>query len=472
MSMQEITTIVVEVAAPSPAPIIVDVILGERGEDGAQGPPGPPGEQGPPGPPGADSTVPGPPGATGPAGSTGPAGPQGIQGPPGAVPEAPTDGQLYSRRGSDGSWQVSPSGGGGGSVAWGDITGKPSTFPPTLPIAQSGVTNLTSDLAAKAPLASPGLTGTPTTPTAAPGTNTTQIASTAFATAADTALKATIVGSASTGMDTLGEIENYIIANVNPALGGKADIFSPTFTGDPKAPTPATADNDTSIATTAFVKAQGYELASNKGAANGYAALDASSKVPAAQLPSYVDDVLEFANLAAFPATGTVGIIYIALDTNRTYRWSGSAYVEISPSPGSTDSVTEGSTNLYFTTGRASAAAPVQTVAGRTGAVVLTKTDVGLANVDNTADTAKPVSTAQQTALDAKAPTASPTFTGTPTMPTGTIAVTQSVGNNTTALATTAFANAAVAAKITNKITVASSAPSSPATGDLWVDTN
>lgn len=56
---------------------------------------------------------------------------------------------------------------------------------------------------------------------------------------------------------------------------------------------------------------------------------------------------------------------------------------------------------------------PVDTVAGRAGDVVLTKSDVGLANVDNTADTAKPVSSAQQTALNLKAPLASPTFTGT-----------------------------------------------------------
>lgn len=58
----------------------------------------------------------------------------------------------------------------------------------------------------------------------------------------------------------------------------------------------------------------------------------------------------------------------------------------------------------------------VVSVAGRTGAVVLTKTDVGLANVDNTADLAKPVSTATQAALDAKAPIASPSFTGTITV--------------------------------------------------------
>lgn len=53
-------------------------------------------------------------------------------------------------------------------------------------------------------------------------------------------------------------------------------------------------------------------------------------KVPASQLPSYVDDVLEFTDLASFPATGESGKIYVALDTNYTYRWSGSAYVKIS----------------------------------------------------------------------------------------------------------------------------------------------
>lgn len=56
-------------------------------------------------------------------------------------------------------------------------------------------------------------------------------------------------------------------------------------------------------------------------------------KVPAAQLPSYVDDVIEFDALADFPEAGERGKIYVALDTNLTYRWSGSVYVEISPSP-------------------------------------------------------------------------------------------------------------------------------------------
>jgi hypothetical protein len=141
---------------------------------------------------------------------------------------------------------------------------------------------------------------------------------------------------------------------------------------------------------------------SDAGQALGAATLDSAGKVPATQLPSYVDDVIEAANYAALPATGETGKIYVTIDDRRTYRWSGSTYVEISASPGSTDSVPEGSTNLYFTNVRASAAAPVQSVAGKTGAVTLDKSDVGLGNVDNTSDANKPVSTATQTALDGK----------------------------------------------------------------------
>ena len=72
--------------------------------------------------------------------------------------------------------------------------------------------------------------------------------------------------------------------------------------------------------------------ASEKGAANGVATLDSQGMVPASQLPSYVDDVLEFDSKSNFPATGEDGKIYIAKDTNLQYRWSGTAYVEISPS--------------------------------------------------------------------------------------------------------------------------------------------
>ena len=63
-----------------------------------------------------------------------------------------------------------------------------------------------------------------------------------------------------------------------------------------------------------------------------YQDLDSNSKIPSLLLPSYVDDVLEYANKASFPATGESGKIYIAQDKNITYRWSGSAYTEISSS--------------------------------------------------------------------------------------------------------------------------------------------
>lgn len=75
--------------------------------------------------------------------------------------------------------------------------------------------------------------------------------------------------------------------------------------------------------------------------------------VPANQLPSYVDDVLEFANVASLPNTGETGKIYVALNTGKIYRWSGSAYFEISTPPANTDAVPEGSSNLYFTNARA-----------------------------------------------------------------------------------------------------------------------
>jgi hypothetical protein len=355
-----------------------------------------------------------------------------------------------------------------------------------------------------APLDSPAFTGDPTAPTPAVGDNDSSIATTAFVTAAvaagggggaPPATAAPIMdGVAAVGVTTKYAREDH----VHPSDTSRAPLASPIFTGNPTAPTPTAGDADTSIATTAFVATAVTNVAvppaatasplmdgtaavgvttkfaredhvhpsdtakedkTNKGAANGYASLDAGAKVPATQLPSYVDDVLEFVNLAAFPATGTTGIIYVALDTGKIYRWSGSVYVEISPSPGSTDAVPEGSANLYFTTARAVTAAPVQSVAGRTGAVALTKTDVGLGNVDNTSDANKPISTATQAALDAKAPISSPTFTGDPKAPT------PSPGDNDTSIATTAFVAAALAAGgggvplVGNGATVTASAP-------------
>ncbi len=90
----------------------------------------------------------------------------------------------------------------------------------------------------------------------------------------------------------------------------------------------------------------------------GIKVLDSSNLIPSAILPSYVDDVLEFADLASFPATGESGKIYVALDTNKQYRWSGSVYVQITS--GAVDSVN-----------------------GETGIVVLTAGDIGLDSAVN-----------------------------------------------------------------------------------------
>ena len=111
---------------------------------------------------------------------------------------------------------------------------------------------------------------------------------------------------------------------------------------------------------------------SQKGAADGYASLDSNGKVPSGQLPSFVDDVLEFANLASFPVEGETGKIYVAIDTSKAYRWGGTVYTEISPSE-------------------------VNSVNGQTGTVVLDKTDIGLDQVDNTSDSTKNSATANLT---------------------------------------------------------------------------
>lgn len=117
-------------------------------------------------------------------------------------------------------------------------------------------------LALKAPLASPTFTGVPSAPTAAPGTNTGQIATTSFVMAAVAAL----LDSAPGALDTLNELAAALgddanfaatvagqISALTSSINAKAPLANPTFTGNPAAPTQAEGDNDTSIATTAFV---------------------------------------------------------------------------------------------------------------------------------------------------------------------------------------------------------------------------
>ena len=132
--------------------------------------------------------------------------------------------------------------------------------------------------------------------------------------------------------------------------------------------------------------------ASTKGAANGVAELDANGKVPSSQLPSYVDDVIEgyyynskFYEEAAHTTeiTGETGKIYVDLETEKTYRWSGSAYVEISSSL----ALGETSSTAYRGDRGKTAYDHSQLTSGNPHNV--SKSDIGLGNVDNTSDATK-----------------------------------------------------------------------------------
>lgn len=114
-----------------------------------------------------------------------------------------------------------------------------------------------------------------------------------------------------------------------------------------------------------------------KGANNGVAELDSTGKVPSSQLPSYVDDVLEYDSISDFPLTGESGKIYVAKDTNVTYRWSGTTYVKI----GSDLALGETSSTAYRGDRGKIAYDHSQVVTGNPHNV--TKSDVGLGNVTN-----------------------------------------------------------------------------------------
>lgn len=139
-----------------------------------------------------------------------------------------------------------------------------------------------------------------------------------------------------------------------------------------------------------------YQLLSQKGANNWYAELDGTGKVPSGQLPAYVDDVVVVANFATLPWTGETGKIYVTEDTNITYRRNGSWYTEISASL----ALWETSSTAYRWDRGKTAYDHSQLTSWNPHNV--TKTDVWLSNVDNTTDLNKPISTATQTALDAK----------------------------------------------------------------------
>ena len=174
-------------------------------------------------------------------------------------------------------------------------------------------------------------------------------------------------------------------------------------------------------------------------------------------IPGYIDDVVEAANLAAFPGTGSTGLVYVALDSNKIYRWSGSTYVELS-SAGTADTAVklqtartialsgaitgsvafDGAANVTIaTTNTAPAPAASSTAPAMNGtAAVGVGTTYARADHVHASDTSR-------------APLASPALTGTPTAPTATD------GTSTTQLATTAFVQTAIGGYLAIAITTA-----------------
>jgi hypothetical protein len=156
---------------------------------------------------------------------------------------------------------------------------------------------------------------------------------------------------------------NGVVKTISVQTIGNGDITLTTLSGTTHLSSNATGETKN----IAFPDADGTILLNTTASfapLGNYATL-VGGTVPSSQLPSYVDDVLEFSTLSGFPTTGESGKIYTAIATNKIYRWSGSTYIEISPSPGSTDSVTEGLTNLYFTSARAISAVTWSTLTGK-----------------------------------------------------------------------------------------------------------
>jgi len=185
----------------------------------------------------------------------------------------------------------------------------------------------------------------------------------------------------------------------------------------------------TSIVNTAVLT---YVPISEVGQPDGVATLDINSRIPLSQLGNLVD--------GAPLALDTLNELAAAINDDASYAATITTALGL----------------------KAPIASP--TFTGTVGGI--TKSMVGLANVDNTTDALKPVSTATQTALDLKANLASPTLTGTPAAPTAT------TGTNTTQIATTAFVQAEIDASVQPGALYQTTAPTSPEIGQIWIDSD
>lgn len=295
--------------------------------------------------------------------------------------------------------------------------------------------------ASKAPLASPALTGAPTAPTAAAGTNTTQIATTEFVkTAIASIISGGIVTSVAgkTGAVTLGVYD----------ISGAAPLASPAFTGTPSAPTQSNTDNSTKLATTAFVKSVVSDInigvtsvAGKTGAVtlavgdvSGAAplaspALTGAPTAPTASAGTSTNQIATTAFVSATFATASATILTNDTPSAQAVGSTAAAGSAVTaaradhchPMPGEASTSAAGfmsaADKLKLNSVQAGAQAnTVASVAGKTGAVTLAVADISGA-----------------------APLVSPALTGAPTAPTA------AAGTRNTQLATTAFVMGAAA---------------------------
>ena len=348
----------------------------------------------------------------------------------------------------------------------------------------TGVTTSTGT-GANVQAVSPTLTGTPTAPTAAITINTTQLATTAFVQAVNTADTGSSATSVALKTARNFSITGGAIAEVKP-FNGTADVVldvtdldmskatagtlavaqggtgvttstgsgatvratSPTLDGTPTVPTAATDTNSLQIANMAAVQAVN---SSDTGSAATALKLKTARTIGGVSFDGSANINLPGVNTTGYQSTtGSAATLTTARTINGT-SFNGSANITTANwgtaqniTIGSTAKSVNGSADVSWTV--AEIGAEPTLAAGTTSQYyhgdktwqTLNKAAVGLSNVDNTADSAKPVSTAQQTALNLKANLASPALTGTPTAPTA------ADGTSTTQLATTAFVQGAV----------------------------
>ena len=124
------------------------------------------------------------------------------------------------------------------------------------------------------------------------------------------------------------ELQQAISAETTRATGKEAEL-STAISNETTERQKGDQDNNTKITE---VSNQLNGFIATKGQPNGFASLDSKGLIPSSQLPAYVDDVIEVATFDELPEVGEAGKIYVTLDTNLTYRWSGTRYIEISQS--------------------------------------------------------------------------------------------------------------------------------------------